>query len=377
MKTEFFELSNPARFVGAASEFLWQGALVVLIVVLLDILFGRHSPRFAYGVNLLGMILLSLCLPINWLSTKDATVSVGEPLMTWAVGENLLSEPDLEKQGLSVQVSTFKTEQNGFIGSSSLGSMLETHATKLTIGYLCGVVFLLIRLFAAVQGGRRLKRSAQPIVASELSTLVDRISEKFHLKIVPAISYCGRVTCPAIVGVLKPVILIPMSVTTQLSSTQLEAVLADELAHLKRSDHLVLLFQRIVEALFFFHPAVWLLSRRLERTRELCCDDLVLSSGTDASDLCGRYPPVRRSCGWRIREKFQGGCRSCSCWTRIILANGSGYAAFGDSELVVCQVERIWRFFASALCIVRFCSSFCAVSDESNEPTGSCPRHGR
>ena len=285
MKVEFFELSSAARFVGAASEFLWQGALIVLIVVLLDILFGRRSPRIAYGVNLLGMILLAVCLPINWLAHEESAVRGGEPVVNRAVSGNPLAESETARmEALAVRSMPMQAAPEELFGSVSIKSVLEAHASALTIGYLVGVALLLVRLLAAVHGGRRLKRSARPITDPEMSTLAARISKTLQLKMVPAISYCGQVTCPAIVGVVKPVILIPLSIATQLSLTQLEAVLAHELAHLRRNDHIVLLFQRFAEALLFFHPAVWLLSRRLERTRELCCDDLVLSSGADASD---------------------------------------------------------------------------------------------
>ena len=74
--------------------------------------------------------------------------------------------------------------------------------------------------------------------------------------------------------------LLPASALAGLSPQQLEAILAHELAHIRRHDYLVNLLQTLVETLLFYHPAVWWLSRRIRIERENCCDDLAVS-------LCG------------------------------------------------------------------------------------------
>ena len=66
-----------------------------------------------------------------------------------------------------------------------------------------------------------------------------------------------------------------------LSPEQLEAVLAHELAHVRRADYLWNLIQTMAETLLFFHPAVWWLGRRLREQRELCCDDVAVQSCAD------------------------------------------------------------------------------------------------
>ena len=85
---------------------------------------------------------------------------------------------------------------------------------------------------------------------------------------------------PTVIGWLKPVVLLPASALAGLTPRQLEAILAHELAHIRRHDYLVNLLQTLVETLLFYHPAVWWLSRRIRVERENCCDDLAVS-------LCG------------------------------------------------------------------------------------------
>jgi beta-lactamase regulating signal transducer with metallopeptidase domain len=91
----------------------------------------------------------------------------------------------------------------------------------------------------------------------------------------------AAVRVPTLVGCLRPVILLPASVLTGLAPEQIEALLAHELAHVRRWDYLVNLCQTLAEVLFFYHPAVWLLSRRIRVEREQCCDDAVVATCGD------------------------------------------------------------------------------------------------
>jgi hypothetical protein len=80
-----------------------------------------------------------------------------------------------------------------------------------------------------------------------------------------------------VVGMVKPVIVLPLGLMAQLSRAELEAVLYHELGHVLRRDFLWGLVQQVVETVFFYHPLVWWLGRRMREERELCCDDLAVS----------------------------------------------------------------------------------------------------
>ena len=91
----------------------------------------------------------------------------------------------------------------------------------------------------------------------------------------------AAVRVPTLVGCLRPVILLPASVLTGLAPEQIEALLAHELAHVRRWDYLVNLLQIMAETLLFYHPAVWWISRRIRAEREQCCDDVVVATCGD------------------------------------------------------------------------------------------------
>ena len=107
------------------------------------------------------------------------------------------------------------------------------------------------------------------------------------------------VEVPTVIGWLRPVVLMPASALSGMGPQQLEAILAHELAHIRRHDYLVNLLQTVVETLLFYHPAVWWLSGRIRVERENCCDDLAVSLCGDPYAYAERSP-TSRSCA-RIR----------------------------------------------------------------------------
>jgi beta-lactamase class D len=90
------------------------------------------------------------------------------------------------------------------------------------------------------------------------------------------------VEVPTVIGWFRPVILVPPASFLGLSATHLEAILAHEIAHIKRHDYLVNLFQSLLELLMFYHPAVWWISGTVRLEREQACDDLAISITGDA-----------------------------------------------------------------------------------------------
>ena len=87
----------------------------------------------------------------------------------------------------------------------------------------------------------------------------------------------AAVTVPTLVGWVRPVVLLPAAALSGLTPEQLEAILAHELAHVRRHDYLVNLLQSLVETLLFYHPAVWWVSAEVRAEREHCCDDLAVA----------------------------------------------------------------------------------------------------
>ncbi|HEY1786307.1 MAG TPA: M56 family metallopeptidase, partial [Pirellulales bacterium] len=146
--------------------------------------------------------------------------------------------------------------------------------------WAAGVALLSLQLIAGWRTIRRLRAGAREI---DDSVCAGRFADlRARLGVSPAVRLLASAsaTVPFVVGWLRPVVLVPAALLTALTTGELEAIFAHELAHIRRHDFLVNLLQNVVETLLFYHPAVWWMSAQIRTERENCCDDA-------AAALCG------------------------------------------------------------------------------------------
>jgi beta-lactamase regulating signal transducer with metallopeptidase domain len=129
---------------------------------------------------------------------------------------------------------------------------------------------------------------------------------------------------PVCLGILKPVILIPQDMMDGAGPKQLDMVINHELAHIRRRDPLVNLFQRLLEAIFFFHPCVWYAGRQLTQAREQICDNHVLARGTPAGDYVQLLARVAET---HYHAPFQGAASSKAASSNALKASSIPKAA--------------------------------------------------
>ena len=136
-------------------------------------------------------------------------------------------------------------------------------------------------LLARMAGGwwhvRRLHRIALATASSRWQTACRRLAYRLGLPAAAHVVESALVDVPTVVGWLRPAILLPIAALASLSPAQVEAILAHELAHIRRHDYAVNVLQTIAETLLFYHPAVWWISKRIRAEREHCCDDIAVA----------------------------------------------------------------------------------------------------
>lgn len=131
---------------------------------------------------------------------------------------------------------------------------------------------------------RRLLHRDVTSVPPELAALLNRVAAQIGLRGPVRLLQSSRVDVPLVIGWLRPVVLLPVCVATGFSPQQLEAILAHELAHIRRHDYLINLLQNLSETVFFYHPALWWVSAVLRREREHCCDELAARALGDRAE---------------------------------------------------------------------------------------------
>lgn len=148
--------------------------------------------------------------------------------------------------------------------------------------WLCGVTFFSLRLVGDWFSLQRLRKDALPVLDGPWFERLEEISRRFGIKTNVLLGCSEKIDSPILLGLLKPIVLLPMSLLSGYAPEEIEVILAHELAHVRRYDYLGNLVQLIVETLLFYHPIAWWVSRGIRHDREFICDDyLVYSHGTD------------------------------------------------------------------------------------------------
>lgn len=193
----------------------------------------------------------------------------------------LLALPDLVLCTFALELSHASSLASAPVGIAPATTLAVLPATTplgwpqaVTATWLLGVAFMAIRLARSVVAVRRVRLRARLADAS-LVSLANALAKRLGLRRPISVGLSDDVAVPGVIGSWRPLIVLPASAIVGAPPEYLVAVLTHELAHLRRLDPLVLLVQRTVEVVLFFHPATWSISRRLDETREHCCDDMV------------------------------------------------------------------------------------------------------
>ena len=133
------------------------------------------------------------------------------------------------------------------------------------------------RVLAGLRHLRRIRKSCVPVEIASLDPAIVQAMNEFRS--VRTVELCSSVAVevPTAIGFFRPAVVLPSWTLRELSPAELHALVLHELAHLRRWDDWTNLAQKVLYALFFFHPAVWWVERRLSLEREMACDDLVLA----------------------------------------------------------------------------------------------------
>jgi beta-lactamase regulating signal transducer with metallopeptidase domain len=247
-------------------HFLWQGTALAALASAGMAFCRTASSRYAIGVAML-------------------------VLMAATPGITFLALRSLEDAGVSANSYNDAVVRTPTTSALASGSAKLIQRTNLPVSesvpayffWLVELWFIGVMLFSLRSAGgvlvlERLRRAESKPVSDELLKLCLSLKEKMDLQRLVRFCECLRLEAPAVVGWLRPAVLLPVSALTGLSEAQLSSVIAHELAHVKRFDAFVNLFQISVETLLFYHPAVWWLNKRIREERENCCDDMAVAA---------------------------------------------------------------------------------------------------
>jgi len=238
----------------ALLHFVWQAALIGAVYAALRRCLPRGEARYLLGM--MALVALALC-----------------PVLTaWHISGAITAVADTGVGTVAAVLGVApRSAANAMPGWQTA---LVAAMPWLVLAWSCGVVLLSLRVWRHWRRLRALVRAARilPVWQERLRAL----SQRFGLRRGVRVLSSASVATPTLIGWIRPVILLPLAVSSGFPVAQVEMILAHELAHLRRFDHLANLFQVILETLLFYHPVVHWISRDVRNERELCCDALAL-----------------------------------------------------------------------------------------------------
>lgn len=147
--------------------------------------------------------------------------------------------------------------------------------------WIAGVLAFSIRLLGGWRFTARLL-SLSNGAAREWQQTLDRLGGLVGVRRAVRLLVSPLVEVPTVIGWLRPAILLPVDFLAGLPAGHIDALLAHELAHIRRHDYLANILQRVAETLLFYHPGIWWISEQIRAEREKCCDDLAVAVSGDA-----------------------------------------------------------------------------------------------
>lgn len=264
-------------------HFFWIGAALWIAAVATRRAFRRARPEARYCLALVSLTVLALN-PVAIASLVEASALPGVPR---DLGTAELSE------SLEPSVSPLPDRSPAIAGSAerpipdqptSGRPAPETEFSRFPAAiaawlpwlWLAGAPATFTLLATGLVGAERLRRQSRLLTEGPLFELCQSLGSALRLTRPVALGIGERLATPIVLGVVRPMILLPPAALTGWSPELIELALLHELAHVRRHDILVNLIQRVVESILFFHPAVWIMSSWVREEREHCCDRLVV-----------------------------------------------------------------------------------------------------
>lgn len=264
------EYALPGEWINALGwtvlHSFWQAALIALIVGVLLYRMPQQPSWRRYWVAHIGWFSIIVCAVITFLTYYHPQGNSGPEMITRLTPEG--------------EVTTLASPS--FLGSylHILDDYFNQHLPLIVSLWALGMLFFLLRFLGGLIFLQHLRSYKVQGLSAEWEAKVKEISRQLGLKRPVQLLESALVKVPMVIGWMKPAILLPIGALNALSPQQVEAILAHELAHIKRHDYLLNIIRSLVEVLFYFNPAVWWLSAQIRTEREHCCDDMAL-------EVCG------------------------------------------------------------------------------------------
>ncbi len=261
---------------------LWQGAIIAAIYAAARKRGARTlGPNGRYALACAALTAMAIAPVATWMLLRGpAAESVA---VTFTAPMSAAPTESARSISLSLTSDAYPAMPGPFLSwPRAFLSWPRAFLSWIVVFWLTGATAFWLRLLGGWILAERLRHRMVRPASAEWQRTLDRLKTRISVSRPVRLLVSGLLQAPAAIGWLRPVVLVPVGALAGFPSAQIEALLLHELAHIRRHDYLVNILQSAVEAVFFYHPAVWWISSHMRAERELCCDDIAVSITGDA-----------------------------------------------------------------------------------------------
>jgi|GEM_PF-3443824 len=257
---------------------VWQGAIIALLLCIAFYFVGKKQSLVRYWLAVLSLLFMLVWSGVTFMSHYIEASDRCDTTYTCEAVKETSPPPFYEVEGyMEERIRVAKEELAPTMSYVDFQDTIQEYLPWIVWLWGIGVAFFFLRWLGGALYLQRIKLLYTHPVAEEWDELLENLREKLGIRRGVELLSSMRVHSPMVIGHLKPVILVPIGLLTHLTPAQVEAMLAHELAHIKRYDFLINLLQSWVEILFFYHPAYWWIAAQVQNERENSCDDMAVS----------------------------------------------------------------------------------------------------
>lgn len=259
--SEFLNSSFSNSLAIVLMHSLWQAGLLYLLLRLISPMISKGGAATKYGLALGALLIFVAVNFLTMLSVlSEASVAQAEMFGTWT---NL-------KFTEIIQTT---------ISGESLLNQIQSLRPYFVLFWWLGLVLFTIRFAFNLYHTHRLRHSGLSQPDQKVIGLFNDLVQRFKMSGRIRLALSGKVLSPAVIGFVRPIVLLPIGLVNGLTTDEVEAILIHELSHIRRNDYLVNIMQSMVEVVYFFNPFVWLISNEIRAEREHVCDDRAIAAG--------------------------------------------------------------------------------------------------
>lgn len=254
---------------------LWQAIAIALMMGIVMIVLRKKKAKVRYWVANISLMLVLFSAIATFAYYYDFSKEPGEVRF---IPEYIT----LDNMGATTaDIQNSKSEIfNAPLSIASFKNYFNEHIPLIVLVWAMGVALFILKLLGGISYCYYLRSRLNFPPDEYWIEVLEKLKEKVGVKQSIELVESALTRTPMVVGHLKPMILFPIGAINKLSPNDVEAILAHEIAHVLRKDYIFNIIQSVIEALFYYHPAVWWISSIIRNERENCCDDVAI-------EICG------------------------------------------------------------------------------------------